>query len=227
MSMFGFDNAVPPELFPLLHSRATDPVNEELRHFTLELFQQLLSKDVFDANVLGSPHLGSFELVRREINRDGLVLLQGDREETAVRYLYRAWIAGSCQGRGLHFLRTYLQLLFPQACEITQVVGDVSDSYPPAGVNERWWIPRLGDSDLKLNGSWKLGMPVAGRTESSMDNRDGNYLTSRVRIALDFETVDAESLVRLKEIFRVIVPARIVPEVSMWIRGVTSIWGNG
>jgi len=80
--------------------------------------------------VLGAAHLGSFDLVRKAVNTDGLVLLQGDGEEPATRYLYRAWKSRNTQGRGLHFLRTYLQMLFPNIGEVVQLWQGKNALYP-------------------------------------------------------------------------------------------------
>ena len=104
-----FSNAQLPRLLPLEASFSENDVEADLKQMFLDIFGSTLAADVFDVNVLGAAHLGSFDLVRKAVNTDGLVLLQGDREEAATRYLYRAWKSGDVQGRGLHFLRTYLQ----------------------------------------------------------------------------------------------------------------------
>ena len=106
-----FSNAQLPRLLPLENSYTENEVEADLKRLFLDLFDSTLAADVFDVNVLGAAHLGSFDMVRKAVNADGLVLMQGDREEAATRYLYRAWKSGDVQGRGLHFLRTYLQML--------------------------------------------------------------------------------------------------------------------
>lgn len=127
-----FPNAQLPELKPLAVSQGQliSDYENELRNLFLELFRELIAENAFDANVLGMAHLGSLNLVRKSVNNDGLVLLAGDREETATRYLYRAWKSRNNQGRGLHFLRTYLQLLFPNAWFVNQLAQHKSYPYP-------------------------------------------------------------------------------------------------
>lgn len=127
-----FPNAQLPELTPLAVSQGQliSDYENELRNLFLELFKELIAENAFDANVLGMAHLGSLNLVRKSVNNDGLVLLAGDREETATRYLYRAWKSRNNQGRGLHFLRTYLQLLFPNAWQVFQLAQHKSFAYP-------------------------------------------------------------------------------------------------
>lgn len=131
-----------------------------MKSLTLELLD-LMSAGTFDASVMGAPHLGSFDLVRKTVNRDGLVLLPGEREEAATRYLYRAWKSGDIQKRGLHFLRTYLQMLFPNACEVNQLWHSDQYEYPTALFSDKpifaWWLNQVGEPGLKLDGSWGLG----------------------------------------------------------------------
>ncbi|MGE4341171.1 MAG: hypothetical protein AB7E55_35275, partial [Pigmentiphaga sp.] len=140
---FGFQNAQVPGLEPLRRSAAANAVEDDLRRLFCDLYDRLFADKAFDANVLGAAHLGSLDLVRRSINSDGLVLMQGDRESSATRYLYRAWKAGDGQGRGLHFLRTYLQVLFPNACEVNQLWQDREYPYTKALYSPRpifaWW----------------------------------------------------------------------------------------
>ncbi|AJK46255.1 hypothetical protein [Burkholderia plantarii] len=127
---FDFSNAQLPRLLPLENSYVENEVEADLKRLFLHLFTSALAPALFDVNVLGMAHLGSFELVRRAVNSDGLVLLQGDGEEASTRYLYRAWKAGDTQGRGLHFLRTYLQLLFPNIGTAVQLWHGKTSPYP-------------------------------------------------------------------------------------------------
>lgn len=179
---FDFPNAQLPQLTPLRQSFTENAVEAELKALFLAVFRDMLATDVFDANALGVPHLGSFDLVRRSVNADGLVLLQGDREEAATRYLYRAWKSGDTQGRGLHFLRTYLQMLYPNQCEVEQLWQEKAAAYP---------------TSLKAN-------------LAPADQGD-YYLTSRVRVLLYFGAVALE-VSRLADILQAVMPARFVPQ---------------
>lgn len=130
MASFDLPNAVPPELRALQQSFDPGDYRDAIKRLTIDLFREHLGADVFDANVLGMAHLGTFDLVRRFIQADGLGMLRSDREDAATRYLYRAWKKADAQGRGLHFLRTYLQLLYPNEWQVHQLEQDKSKPYP-------------------------------------------------------------------------------------------------
>jgi len=224
-----FSNAQLPRLLPLEASFSENEVEADLKRLFLDLFNARLSAGVFDANVLGAAHLGSLDLVRKAVNTDGLVLLQGDREEAATRYLYRAWKSGDVQGRGIHFLRTYLQMLFPNLCEVEQLWQDKASPYPKALYSTKpsfaWWLHQVGEEGLKLNGSWGLGRRIVGADESRSTrtiNTSGMFLTSRVEIALDF-SVNVRSIASLMHIIRSVIPARLLPIFRFWLRFVLTI----
>lgn len=125
-----FPNAQLPSLVPLQRSFAADDVENDLRNLFIDLFEQMLADKSFDLNVIGVGHLGSLDLVRRLVNFDGLALIDGEREETATRYLYKAWKARNRNGRGLFFLETYLQLLYPNGFAVEQMAQAKSGTYP-------------------------------------------------------------------------------------------------
>ena len=196
MSKFGFKDAILPRLSALNESFAENDIETELKQLTLEIFKDYLAEKFFDVNVLGNAHTGSFDLIRKTINYDGLVLLNGDGEEEATRYIYRAWKAKNQQGRGVHFLKTYLQMLFPNICEIQQLwqrtnmpypdpAGDAWDadgnlitdtlydeSYFYSGIREdgtQWSdnYHHIGELFLKVDGTWKVGGDL---TENQRNN---------------------------------------------------------
>ena len=125
-----FPNAQLPELTPLKNSFAVDDVENDLRNLFIDLFESLMAQSAFDLNVIGVGHLGSMDLIRKLVNVDGLALIDGEREETATRYLYKAWKSRNKNGRGFHFLATYLQLLFPNGYAIEQMAQEKSGTYP-------------------------------------------------------------------------------------------------
>ncbi len=185
-----------PELKPLQESFAVDATEEELKSLFIDLFRELLASDTYDVNVSGAMHLGSYDLVRRAVTADGLVLLQGDRSEPAVRYLYRAWRARNRNGRGMFFLRMYLQLLFPNLCQVAQLWQAIDEPYPLGLYSE------LDDDDD--------GTPFVPDPEK-------HWLTSRIEIALDL-SLTTRSITTLTDIFRSILPARLVPQFRFWLR---------
>lgn len=130
-SDFDFSNAQLPGLAPLEASYTVDDVEADLKQLFIDLFRDGIASRLFDANVLGAAHLGSFGLVQKIVNKDGLAILNtGSNLEAATRYLYRAWLSSDNQGRGAHFIRTYMQLLFPGEHEIIQLWQDKSAPYP-------------------------------------------------------------------------------------------------
>lgn len=218
-----FQNAQLPRLSPLEGSFAENEVEADLKKLFLDLFGANLAGDSFDANVLGAAHLGSLDLVRKAVNTDGLVLLQGDREEAATRYLYRAWKSGDVQGRGLHFLRTYLQMLFPNECEVEQLWHDKESPYPTALYTTKpsfaWWLHQVGEPGVKLDGTWGLGRRIEGADESRANrvvDTSGMFLTSRIMISLGFD-VNTQSVAKLIQIIRDVIPARLLPVFRFWL----------
>lgn len=224
-----FANAQLPRLTPLERSFAENDVEAQLKALFLSLFDAMTASRLFDVNVLGAPHLGSFDLVRRAVNADGLVLLQGDREEAATRYLYRAWKSGDSQGRGLHFLRTYLQMLFPNQCEVRQLWQETASAYPLGTHGSRPGsfsnMPAL-DGTRTLDGSWAVGQIIAGSTGGVTvpfdDDETEFWLTSRVIISMSYES-DTQSIEKLAKVLGSVLPARMVPVFEFWLRAVADM----
>ena len=191
MAHFDLPNATMPQLAPLESSFAQDAIEKELKALFVEIFKANLGEAAYDLNVSGAAHLGSSELVRRKINADGLTLMQGGSEvETANRYLYRAWNSRDNMQRGMHFLRTYLQLLFPNYCHVEQMWQDKDKPYP-------------------------YGLHTSIEPDVVIDP-ETMWLTSRVEIALDL-TIETRSITTLTSIIRSIVPARLFPQFLFWL----------
>lgn len=185
-----------PEMKPLRGSFDADDAEQDLRKLFLDLFRSNLAGSAYDVNVSGAMHLGSYDLVRRAVNADGLLLLQGERSEAAVRYLYRAWRARNRNGRGFFFLKTYLQILFPNLCQVAQLWQKKDESYPYG----LWSV--LDDNPD--------GTPFVPDPEKY-------WLTSRVEIGLDL-SITTRSITTLTNVFRSIIPARLVPQFRFWLR---------
>lgn len=224
-----FSNAKLPSLVPLERSYAENEVEADLKRLFIDLFDAHLAADVADVNVLGAAHLGSFDLVRKAVNADGLVLIQGDREEAATRYLYRAWKSGDAQGRGLHFLRTYLQMLFPGMCQVDQLWHDKELPYPTGLRSSKprfsWWLHQICEPGLKLDGTWGIGRRIPDADESRAErpvDTSKMYLTSRIEIALDF-SVNVRSIAGLMHIIRSVIPARLVPVFRFWLNVILNL----
>lgn len=239
MSYFDFIDSSAPAAEPLARSHSASQIESELKGVFLDLFAKL-GEQSFDANVLGAAHLGSFDLVRRMVNHDGLILLPGEREEAATRYLYRAWKSGDIQKRGLHFVRTYLQLLFPGQAEVRQLWHAKDHPYGTAFVlnepRDAYWYHFLGEPELALDGSWRVGRPLAldgiVPPPHAPDESD-LFLTSRIEVLLGLESIAEGALplngasspatTGLIEVLRSVVPARLVPVFRFWLRFVLAL----
>ena len=169
---------------PLQKSYTNNSFEREIKELFIDLFKTHLGEATFNAFVLGSPHLGSFDLVRKSINTDGISLLQSNVEETTTRYLYRAWKSGDVQKRGLHILRVYVKLLFGSLAEVIQLQHSIHEPYPTKLVEYK-----PGDSLLP-----------------------DHYLTSRVYVDIDSSFAD-ESIKRIASSVQSILAARFVPEI--------------
>src|ERR1700756_2834214 len=116
-----------PTLAPLVNSAAYDEVEAELKQVFLDLFGTYLRSTERDLNVVGVPHLGSLDLLEKMIKQDGLAVFGDDTY--AVQYLYRAWHARNPK-RGMIFLKTYLQLIWPNGWIVDQLWQDKRLPYP-------------------------------------------------------------------------------------------------
>ena len=185
---FDLPDAAPPELLPLVGSFEPGDYRDALKRLTLDLFAEHLGADAFDTNVLGIAHLGSFDLVRRFVQADGLGMLRSDREAAATRYLYRAWKKADGQGRGLHFLRTYLQLLFPGGWSVDQLEHEKDTEYP-----------------------------LFTRPRETSDSSETHYLTSRIQVMVDARAKQAEQIATFAPTISACLPARFVPEFGVML----------
>ncbi|MFA5920094.1 MAG: hypothetical protein WC856_02235 [Methylococcaceae bacterium] len=180
-----FSNAQLPSLKPLQNSFTVDEVENDLRNLFIDLFESLMASEAFDINVLGAAQLGSLELVRKMVNVDGLVFPDGDREETATRYLYKAWKSRNNQGRGFYFLQTYLQLLFPNASSVEQLAQAKAFTYPTSLINA-------------------VGSSV-----------DTHYWTSRIRVTIDTSKTTWDLIDKMHPILLSIIPARFLLHLAL------------
>ena len=193
MSEFDFTNAQLPQLLPLQKSFTVDDTEAALKQLFLDLFTNFsnsannnmsLAQQVFDVNVMGMAHLGSLALVQRFVNFDGLVMLPGATDIEAMRYIYRAWRQQAKRGRGLFFLRIYLQVLFPGAWTVEQQMAPINQSTNP--------------------------YPTALYDRTAHGADVDKFLTSRVKIYLD--ATASPSITGLISIISAVIPAKFVPK---------------
>lgn len=177
----------PPDLIPLRLSHEADAVEADLKQMVIDLFGQSLRPTERAVNVYGMPHLGPFDLIERIVNSDGLGLYRRE-DEAAMRYLFKAWRARNPR-RGLTFLRTYLQLLWPNEHECEQLWQSKADPYPTN---------------------------LVSRDEIAAANPDAtHYLTCRVRVAINELDEVGEGLRRVLPSLHAVVPARFVLLISV------------
>lgn len=122
----------PPALAPLVASHAADDLEAELKEVFLDLFESEIRPDERYVNVLGVPHLGIRELVEQSLASDGLSIYRGaTNASNAGAYLLRSWRSGNPK-RGLHLLKVYLQLMWPNVWSAKQMWQDKARPYPTA-----------------------------------------------------------------------------------------------
>lgn len=182
----GFPDAQLPALNPLLvKGDYGGDIEGELRDLAVQMFRIGMASSAFDANVIGATQLGSSDLVRFSLARDGLVLANSDISHQAMRYLYKAWMSRNEQGRGLHFLRTYLQLQFDWF-DVNQLWHRKDSPYPTA-LTPQFLIKKGTESDY--------------------------YLTSRLAIFFRYRKPDTDKAVGIiKEVTPSVVSARLIPD---------------
>lgn len=171
-------------LKPLGHSHSATQVEQELKELFVRLYAQSLKPVGDDIDVYGAPHLGTFDLVARNIDQDGLTVLR-DAGEERIRYLLKAWRHRNPE-RGLFFLRLYLAALFSGYAEVSQLWHDKVSTYP-------------------------LGVRTGTEVTTNGGNLDDYYLTSRVRVDLDTDMVPAKLLASMRSVVaaRILLNVRI------------------
>ena len=160
---------MPDRLRPLQKSHEATELEAELKDLFIRLYADNFAATADDINVYGAPHLGSFGLVERNVERDGLSVLRETTEER-IRYLYRGFRHRNPE-RGLHFLRLYLSALFGDAWTVEQLWQRKTAPYPTELVT-------------KVEADAEPGNPF--------------FLTSRVRVDVDSEVVPAKILASLR-----------------------------
>lgn len=149
-------------LKPLQASFEENTLEADMKKLFIRLYHENLAQQDDEINTFGMPHLGTLSLLQRHIKADGLAVMNnGDTEK--IRFLFKAWKHQNPR-RGLHFLRTYLRVLWGDAAEAQQMYQKKSLPYPTHLRSLR---------------------EIEGLGESVNDY----YLTSRVRV--DVDTGDA------------------------------------
>jgi hypothetical protein len=117
-----------PDLAPLQNSHEADGLEAELKALFKLMFDGQIRPAERTINTVGTPHIGPFDQVERAVKSEGLALQRRGGED-AMRYLFRAWRARNPK-RGLHMLRAYLQVLWPNGWTMDQMWQDKAETYP-------------------------------------------------------------------------------------------------
>lgn len=115
-------------LAPLQNSHEADGLEAELKALFKLMFDGQIRPAERTINTVGTPHIGPFDQVERAVKSEGLALQRRGGED-AMRYLFRAWRARNPK-RGLHMLRAYLQVLWPNGWTMDQMWQDKAQPYP-------------------------------------------------------------------------------------------------
>lgn len=178
---------LPPDLQPLRTSHEADAAETDLKQLTIQLFTNNLRDAERELNVYGMAHLGPLGLIERIVTGDGLALVRKDDQE-AMTYLFKAWKSRNPK-RGLIFLKTYLQLLWPNEWSLTQLWHRKDRPYPVGFVRPE----DITDPDPTVN----------------------HYLTSRVAVEIASETEEGAGLLRVTPAMRSVIPARLLLLISI------------
>lgn len=198
-----FGPAQPPSgLGPLANSHEADDFEADVKAAFMQVFEYALRTKLARIERYGMPHRGDFETVERFVKAAGLALERRDNAEPYMRELFRAWVSHNPR-RGLHFLRFYLQLLWPRSYTLTQLWHLPGDPYP-SGCSEvqtpgsfltsrvRLFLDITGDVDgsalSKLVGSFRAVLPARMVLEVATTND----FAAGVRVALVAETDESE-----------------------------------
>ena len=179
----------PPSLGPLVNSVGTSAtefaeLEAELKQIFIDLFTTYLRSSERDLNVYGAAHLGSLDLLTKRIKEDGLAVFGDDTN--AVEYLYRAWNFRNPK-RGMIFLKTYLQLLWPNSFIVDQLWQQKGVAYPTALFTRA----QITDPDPETN----------------------YYLTSRLRISIDDPSETGVTATRVLPALLAVLAARFLVQL--------------
>lgn len=173
-----------PTLAPLVNSAQYDEIEAELKQVFLDLFATYLRSSERDLNVVGAAHLGSLALLEKCIKQDGLAVFGDDTY--AVQYLYRAWHARNPK-RGMIFLKTYLQLIWPNGWIVDQMWQDKRQPYPTA-------LVARGDI-------------------TDVDPSTNYFMTSRITVSIADDAESGVNIPRVEPALRSALAARFLLEI--------------
>lgn len=171
---------------PIVESEMTEELELAWKTIFLNVFKQTLWDKQRDLLHYGSPHLARQELLTRFALSDGLSVMRSDSEGDRLRYLLKAWRVKNPK-RGFHFLRTYLQMLYPNGFDIEQLWQETSKPYTKS---------------------------LSTKEEAERKNTP-HWLTSRVRISITDISEDGRQILQYISTIQSIIGARFVVDVTV------------
>lgn len=172
----------PPGLQPLLSSFEERQLESELKKVFVAVFERFVRERERALNLYGMAHLGDDELVARNLYGDGLAVIR--RDAARVRFLLKAWRSRNPR-RGMLFLKTYLQTVWPNEWSIDQ-----------------FWHPI----------ATALEYPAHKTTNGDPAT---HFLTSRIRVGVTVAADDGTGLVMMQKALRSTLAARLVLELVL------------
>lgn len=162
------------ELAPLVKSHESDAVEAELKALFKLMFDAKIRPAERETNSAGTPHLGTFEQIERAVKSEGLALQRRGGED-AMRYLFRAWRARNPK-RGLHMLRAYLQLLWPNGWTMDQMWQDHEAPYPTLSLTDGGHHYLTSRVNVQISSALSDGSDVAAAAPSLRSVMAAKYL---------------------------------------------------
>lgn len=187
-----------PVLEPVKAFHDADELEAQFKALSADVFKQYLRFVEREINAYGMPHLASFEQVERWVKADGLAMVRGSQEDP-MRYLFKAW-RGQNPKRGLHFLRTYLQLLWPGGWDAEQQWQRKNATYPTA-----------------LSSGPELAI------QKITNPRLTHFLTSRLNVDITAQGESGDGLAQVARSLRYICGAKFLVNLRVLRRGKTDL----
>lgn len=173
-------------LDPIVSSEMTEELEQTWKTIFTNVFKQMLWEKQQDLLHYGSPHLARQSILTRFALSDGLSVMRSDGDIERLRFLLKAWRVKNPK-RGFHFLRTYLQMLYPNGFSIEQLWQETSKNYT-----------------------------AALSTEDEMKSKNTpHWLTSRVRVSISDISEDGRQILQYISTIQSIIGARFVVDLTV------------
>lgn len=121
---------IPHALEPLRESFEFDDMEAAVKAAFMGVFEDLIRTRFDRVNKYGIAHRDDTTTVERFTKQDGIAVYR-ENSDVYLRELFRAWKARNPR-RGLSFLKHYMQMMFPNKWECTQLWHLTNGSYPNA-----------------------------------------------------------------------------------------------